>query len=298
MAGEAAGFLITFRESLEATLIVAIIVAYLSKIGRNDLKRYAWLGTAAAIAVSISIGGAILLFYGGLTGVGAKLFEGAAAVTATGVLTFMIIWMARNAHRIKGSLQHKIDTAILAGSTAGVAALAFIAVVREGIETVLFMSALITIDPMGTATGGVLGVSAVALLAIGIIRGSYRLDLRKFFTITSIALVVFAAGLLGYGVHEFIEAFEKMGISLGVLGQTAYNINPADASDIFHEKGAVGSMLKALLGYDGNPEILRVVAYSVYWAIAGFYLTRVYIPLYMPTLRRANGISVAQPPHR
>lgn len=276
LANEIASFLITFRESLEAALIIVIIIAYITRIRRLDLKKYVWFGSITAIATSIIIGIAVLLFFGGLTGLHEKLFEGIAALTATVVLTYMIFWMARNARKIKGEIEEKIDFAVTTGSAAGIVILAYIAVVREGIETVLFLTAIAGINPSGVAIGGVTGVVAVFVLAIGIMKGIYHLDLRMFFKVTSIVLIIFAAGLLGFGVHELIEAGEIVGINIGVLGQQAYNINPPDVSNIFHEKGSVGVILKSLIGYDGNPEILRVIVYLAYWFTVGAYLLKTY----------------------
>jgi len=109
-----------------------------------------------------------------------------------------------------------------------------------------------------------------------VMRGVYRLDINRFFQFTSIVLIVFAAGLAGYGVHELIEAGESFGIELGILAQPAFDINPPPNADgtypLLHEKGAVGSVLAALVGYDGNPEWLRVIAYLAYWLVLGTYV--------------------------
>jgi len=123
-------------------------------------------------------------------------------------------------------------------------------------------------------------VAVVLFIAVLLIRGSYRLNIRRFFSYTSILLIVFAAGLSGYGVHELIEAGERVGVDIGVLGGHAFNINPPQNPDgsypILHENGAVGSILKALIGYDGNPEWLRVMVYLGYWIVVGYYLSRKY----------------------
>jgi len=273
-------FLVAFRESLEAALIVVIIAAYLKKIGKTNLNRYLYIGTWAAIAASVILAWIVQAIYGGLGGIAAETFEGAASLMATAVLTYMIFWMAKNAQKIKGELQKKIDIAITKGQLFGIATLAFVAVFREGLETVLFLTATFLLDPLGAMIGVLIGFVVVVLLAMFLMKGVYKLDIRKFFQYTSIMLIVFAAGLAGYGIHELIEAGEGAGIKFGILGQQAFNINPAMNPDgtypLLHENGAVGSILKALVGYDGNPEWLRVLVYVGYWLIVGTYLLKTY----------------------
>jgi len=271
-----ASLLVTFREALEAALIVSIVAAYLRKVGQASLIRYLLAGAGFAIFASIVLGWIIQVIYGGLSGVSAQLFEGFASLTATGVLTYMIFWMAKNAHMIKGKIEKKIEIAITQGQMFSIAIIAFVAVVREGIETVLFLTALFFLDPSGTALGMVIGIGLVSALSFLLLRGSYRLDVQHFFKYSSILLLVFAAGLAGYGVHELIEAAESYGIGLGFLAQQAYNINPSSTANLLHEKGAVGSILKALIGYDGNPEWLRVITYVSYWLMIGTYVFKTY----------------------
>ena len=267
-------FLITFRETLEAVLIITILVAYLSRINRRDMHRYVWIGAIAAVVVSVVIGLVVAVIYGSFSGVSEKLFEGTASILATGVLTYMVFWMAKNARRIRGEVEEKIDIAINRESLWGIAILSFIAVVREGIETILFLTAVASSDPGGTAIGAIGGIALVMVLAVLLMKGMYRLDIRKFFRVTSILLIIFAAGLLGYGVHEFIEAMKIWGVDLGIFAQPAFNINPSDIAHPLHEKGTVGSIFKTLIGYDGNPEILRVIAYLSYWLAIGTYWLR------------------------
>lgn len=270
--------LITFREALEATLIVTIMTSYLRKVGKGELNRYAYLGTAAALVVSLVLGAAIQLIYGGLDKVTAQLFEGFASLTAVAVLTYMIFWMTEHSKEIKGDLQKRLDVSIGRGELYGITALAFVAVVREGLETVLFLSTSFFQDAIGTAVGAAAGAGVVLVIAALLSKGVSNLDMKKFFRYTSVLLVIFAAGLVGYGVHELLEAGENMGYDFGPLAAKAYDINPPVNLDgsypLLHEKGIVGSILKALVGYDGNPEWLRVAVYLGYWTVVGFYLYR------------------------
>lgn len=271
-------FLITFREALEAALIVAIMVSYLGKVGKGELSSYAYVGTGAAILVSLVLGVGVQVVYGGLDEVTAELFEGFASLTAVAVLTYMIFWMTEHSRQIRGELQGRIDVAIERNEIYGIGALAFVAVFREGLETVLFLSTTFFQDAPGTLVGIVMGAAIVLLISVSLFRGAQGIELKKFFGYTSVLLVVFAAGLAGYGVHELIEAGERIGIDMGFFSEKAFDINPPVNPDgsypLLHENGVVGSILKALVGYDGNPEWLRVFVYVGYWLVLGYYLYR------------------------
>lgn len=274
--------LITFREALEAALIVTIMITYLRKIGKQELNKYSYLGVGAAIVTSLIIGIALQTFYGGLSKVGEQLFEGVASITAVIVLTSMIFWMTKHSKEIKGDLEVKIDQAVTQSEVYNIALLSFVAVVREGLETVLFLTATFIQDQVGTIIGAVLGIGIVLVMSFLLMRGTVNLEIGRFFRVTSLLLLVFGAGLAGYGVHELIEAGEGSGVDFGVLGEKPFDINPpvdADGSyPLFHEKGVVGSILKALVGYDGNPEWLRIIVYLGYWIIIGSYLYLQYKP--------------------
>lgn len=276
----APSFLLTFREALEAALIVVIVASYLKKTGRPNLNKYLLEGTVAAIGASVLLGLAVLAVYGELPEVSAEIFEGVASLTATAVLTYMLLWMTRHAQTIKAELERKVETSVSKGQLWGIGVLSFVAVFREGVETVLFLTTLATTDSLGTLLGLIIASVAVIVLAVILMKGIYRLDIKRFFQVTSIILIIFAAGLTGYGVHELIEAGESSGINLGVLGQKAFNINPPLNPDgtypLLHEKGAVGSVLAALVGYDGNPEWLRVLVYLGYWLVLGTYVIMIY----------------------
>lgn len=269
-------FLLTFREGLEAALVVVIVASYLNRTGRQSLNRYLYSGAVIAVGASVLIGLVVSAVYGELTGASIEIFEGTAALTATVVLTYMILWMTRHARTLRAELEQRLETAVTSGQVLGIAAISFVAVFREGLETVLFLTTLAIIDSFGTLAGAVGASLLVAIAAVFVMRGVYRLDINRFFQLTSIVLIVFAAGLAGYGVHELIDAGESFGIELGILAQPAFDINPPPNADgtypLLHEKGAVGSVLAALVGYDGNPEWLRVIAYLAYWLVLGTYV--------------------------
>ena len=255
----------TFREGLEAALLVGIIAAYLAKVGRRQLYRYVYAGSLAAVAVSAAIGVGIATWAGTLEDWQLEAFEGVAALSAVAVLTYMIFWMADNSRKLKGSLEEKIDLSLSRGQVLGIALLSFVAVVREGVETVLFLSSFVG-EPASTAAGVLAGVAVVLVLTYLMFRGVYRLNLRRFFTYTSLLLILFAAGLVAVGIHDLNEVYGDTGFGIPAVIDHVWNANP-----ILDEGGPVGSVLASILGYDGNPSLTEVVGYVAYWAVVGTY---------------------------
>ncbi len=257
----AASLLITLREGLEAALIVGIILAYLAKTGNRDKSRMVWLGTGLAVVMSIVAGAGIFFSAGGLAGRAEAMFEGTAMLTAAGVLTYMIFWMRRQAINIRAHLQSQVNMALETGSLGALAFLAFVAVGREGIETALFMFAAVrTATPMAATVGGLLGLLAAFVLGYLLYRGTYRLNLRAFFNVTSILLLLFAAGLLAHGTHEFHEA--------AVIPPIIEHV--WDTNSVLHEASPLGSLLKAVFGYNGNPSLVEVLVYAAYLVLVGW----------------------------
>ena len=256
----AASFLIMLREGLEAALIVGIILAYLAKTGHRSRSGSVWTGTLAAVLMSILAGGLIFMTAGSIDGRAEELFEGIAMLTAAAVLTYMIFWMRRQALNIRAHLQAQVNTAIESGSGLALGLLAFVAVGREGIETALFLfAAAQAASPYATTLGGVLGLGTAAVLGYLLYRGTYRMNLRAFFNVTSVLLLLFAAGLLAHGIHEFHEA----AVIPAVIEQV-WDINP-----VLDEASTLGSFLKAIFGYNGNPSLVEVLAWVGYLVLVG-----------------------------
>lgn len=265
------------REGLEAALIVGIVLAYLAKTDNRDRFRTIWLGTAAAVAVSIVTGAALFFTVGELDGRAEQIFEGLAMLTAAAVLTWMIFWMRRQAASIRHELQAKIDSAIAAGSAAGLAAVVFFAVLREGWETALFVFAISEgSTPLATALGSAIGLALAIVLGIAIYRGSHRLNLRQFFFVTGVALIVFAAGLAAHATHELQEA--------ALLPATVEHI--WNTNGVLDEGSSVGEFLKTLLGYNGNPSLLEFGVWLVYLATTLAFFLR-------PLVRRPQPAAAA-----
>jgi high-affinity iron transporter len=251
--------LVTTREGLEASLIVGIVLAYLAKTENKRYFRVIWLGTAAAVALSILLGAALFFTIGELEGRSEMLFEGFAMLAAVVVLTWMIFWMRKQARNIKHELEEKLQSAIVAGSAVGLASVVFFAVLREGWETALFIFAVgESSTPLATGIGALVGLVISISLGVALYMGSRRLNLRQFFTATGILLIVFAAGLLAHAVHEFQEA--------GVLPQTIEHVWNTNA--LISEDSHVGKFLTALFGYNGDPSLLEVLVWFGYLAVA------------------------------
>ncbi len=255
-------FLITLREGLEAGLIVAIILAYLKSTNQRPHFRTVLLAAIAAIAVSLAIGAVIFAVAGEFEGRSAEAFEGLAMLAAVGVLSWMIVWMKRQSAGIKTGLERDLAQAVGMGSVFALALIPFTAILREGLETAVFLfAATRTSTPLESTIGATAGIFVAIGLTWGIYSGGYRVNLRVFFNVTGVFLIVFAAGLLAYGIHELQEA-----ALMPVFVEHVWNINP-----ILDDGSGVGLWLKALLGYNGNPSLLEVVAYPVYLALALTY---------------------------
>ena len=183
---------------------------------------------------------------------------------AAGVLTWMIFWMRRQAVDIKAHLHVQIHSVLTSGSSMGLVLLAFVVVVREGIETVLFLFAATRVaeSPAAFTAGGFLGLFLAVVIGYSIYKGTSRLNLRTFFNVTSVVLIIFAAGLLAHGIHEFHEA--------GIIPPVIEHV--WDINHILPEKSTFGRFLTAVTGYNGNPSLVEVVAYVAYLVVAlGLY---------------------------
>ena len=284
------GFLIMLREGLEAALIVAIVLAYLKRLGRDSDFKTVWLGTAAAVAISLTAGAIVFAALGELEGTAEYITEGIVAFVAVGVLTWMIFWMGRQARFIKGELHAKVDAAVAAGSTFALAGIAFIAVLREGLESALFL--------MGTSVGsesnasqllgGLLGVAAAVGIGYLVYRGSRRVNLRVFFRVTGVLIILFAAGLVAKGVHEFQEAG-----TIGSLNEHVWDVSSVEALN--PDESQSGEFLSGLFGWSPAPSIEMVVAYFLFLIPIGtsFLVQTRRVPLAAPTRQPAESAAAA-----
>jgi len=258
-------FIIIFRETLEAALVVGIILSYLVRIEQTKYNNVVYVGVISGIVASII--GALLFtsIAGGFTGRAEEIFEGITMLFGALLLTTMILWMMKQKH-IAMELEHRVATELSQSHKFGLFSLVFIAVLREGIETVIFLGASRFASTNNTMIGALAGITAAIFLGYAMFIGSMKINIKKFFNITSILLILFAAGLVAHGVHEFQES-----IIIPTIIEQVWDINPpinpGDSYPLLHEKGYIGSILKGLFGYNGNPSLIEVLSYLVYLAL-------------------------------
>ncbi len=254
-------FLITFRETLEASLVVFIILSYLKKTGQSRSNVIVYVGVVGALIVSAVAAWFFQTIAGGLTGEVEEIFEGTMMVLAAVLLTTMIVWMARAKH-----VQHQIEARVAVELTDrhryGLFAVVFVAILREGIETVIFLEAVALRGAEQSLLGAVLGIIMAAFLGYFLFSSAKRMGLKTFFRVTSTLLILFAAGLIAHGIHEFQEVGW-----ITFLPQEAWN-----TAAFLPEKSVLGSILKGVFGYNENPSILEVIGYIGYFLLAfGIY---------------------------
>jgi len=265
-------YLITFREVLEAALITAIILSYLTRTGRHPLSRYPlsryiWYGVCLATGASLALGTFIWLAYGILPKTVQLLFEATAAFVAVVVLSSMIYWMAVKGRYIKREMEKRIEAVTTRGTVIGLVSIAFVVVFREGMETVLFLTPFLINDTLATIIGLAIGTLTAILLSYGIFIGGMKINLKKFFYLTSLLLIFLAGGLAGYGTHELLEYYEETGVEIGWLAKPAYALNVPKES-LFHHKNVIGSIFAVMFGYTVTAEWARVIIHLTYLAIA------------------------------
>jgi high-affinity iron transporter len=266
-------YLIGLREGLEASLVVSILIAYLVRSGRGRLLPGVWVGVVLAMGVSLAFGALLTFGPRGLTFEAQEAIGGALSIVAVGFVTWMIFWMARAARGLAGDLRGQIDRAAEAGRWS-LALVAALAVGREGLETALFLWAA-TQTATGSAvaagvpawqplTGAALGLLTAVVLGYLLYRGAVRIDLSRFFTWTGAFLIVIAAGVLGYGIHDLQEA----GILPG-LDSLAF-----DVSGTVDEGTWYGALLKGVFSFSAQTTWLQAVAWTLYLTITMSFFVR------------------------
>jgi high-affinity iron transporter len=261
-----AAFVTLFREGFEATLLIAIVLAYLVKIGHREDSRQVWYGVGAAIAVSLIAAGALFVMAGELEGRAEYIFEGTAMWVAVGFLTYMILWMRRQSRTVAQSIRRGVDSAIEKGSRLALVSLVFVMVLREGVETSLFVFGITqTSTPLQVALGAALGIAAAVTLGYAVYAGGKRINLGTFFKVTGVLLILVAAGLLAHGVAEFQEA--------GLLPELLPLWNVSGAP-IVGDGTFVSGLLTALFGWDPEANLLEFIAWATYLVAVGFAFLR------------------------
>jgi high-affinity iron transporter len=250
-----ANFLIGLREGLEAALVVGILIAYLKKIGQAERTRVIWSGVFTAIAASAAFGSFFTISSFELEGNAEPFVSGTLSVVAGGLITWMILWLAKKARFLKQELEGAMERAIATG-TGSLFALAFFSVGREGLETAIFIwnGALASSGAKTVLVGTFLGLAVSVVLGWLLYLGSLKINLGKFFRYSGIALVFVAGGMLSYAVHEFQE--------INLLPGNASMLY--DISGFISQDGLVGSILKGALNFTPNPSVLQAIVWAAY----------------------------------
>jgi high-affinity iron transporter len=243
-------FIITFRESLEAALVVGIIFSYLKKSGKMEFKKFIYLGIFLGILGSIFGAVSFRLLAGGFSGISEMIFEGTTMMLGAVLIVYLIVWMA-NKKDTSRAIKQQVEFALSSSKGMGLMFLVFVSILREGVETTLFLNATM-VNQSGIslifATIGILGGLAVGY---GVYLGLKGMNLRYLFNISSTLLMLFATGLFARGIHEFQEA--------GVIPTFIEHI--WDVNYIVDENGFLGGFMKSLFGYNGNPSLTEVIIY-------------------------------------
>lgn len=277
----AESFLIALREGFEAALIVAIVLAFVRRQA-PEKARAVWIGTGAAIGLAVIVGFILNLTLDGLTGSARQRTFAAICVAAAGLLTWMIFWMRSHARALRGELEGKAGAALASGSSMGLALVAFTAVAREGLETALFLlSTGVDSDGWDVILGTLAGLAVAVVLGALVYKGSHLFDLRKFFLVTGVLIILFAAGLVSRAVL-FLQASDD----LGSYNDAVYNLT---RYRWLTQSSQVGRFLAGIFGWDPRPSIEQVVAYL------GFLLPALYIFFKRPAVRPTT-IDVAPAP--
>ena len=270
-------FLIILREGFEIALVLAIVLGYLRRTGNREHFRAVWTGAVAAGALCVAAGVALEATATELSGSAQEAFEGFTMLFAVTVLTWMVFWMRRQAATIGRELRHQVDIAIEHGSLMALVTLAFIAVLREGLETVLLLFAGASTQQNSTGLfllGAAAGGLVAAALGYLVYRGSNVIPLRQFFTATGLVVLLIAAGLVSNGIAELQES--------GIIGNLG--ARPWDTDAFISQTTTLGKFLHTLIGYDSAPTWGQII---LYWSYLVGGLGAFVLGLGTPTARRA-----------
>lgn len=282
-----ATLLIGLREGLEAALVVGVLLAYVRKLGRPDAATKIWWGVAAAIVLALGVGAVLTFGTYGLSFTAQEAIGGALSLLAVVMVTWMVFWMLKMSKGIGGDLRSQLDRALL-GTGWGVAAVAFISVAREGVETALFIWATTRASDTAPLIGFLTAVSGI-VIAVGIgwalYRGLLRINLTVFFRWSGVLLIIFAAGVLAYGIHDLQEAGFLPGPFAAAPEEAAPFVaawfgESAWAFQIPHliaPDGVIGVLLKGAVGFSPEMTTLEVLAWACYLIITlPLFLARSY----------------------
>ncbi len=259
---------LAFREGLEAILVIVIILLYLKNTNQRFYYKYVFIGSILAIISSIVFAIIFTAILGGFSGTFEETFEGYTFIISGTFIITLILWMSKEGPKMKKNLEEKVEFSIETGKVISISILIFIIIVREGIELVLLLVGVTSVGSLNQ-TGVILGSSIGLGISVGIglviFYSVKTINLSKFFKISNVVLILFAAGLITYGIHELIEAgvvnpiIEDVWNIKHILPESFPDGNPATPEWL----EIIGSLMKALFGYNANPSLLEIIIYPV-----------------------------------
>lgn len=279
--------LIGLREGLEAALVVGILVAYLTRIGRRDVLGRLWIGVGCAVLLSLVIGAVLTFGAYGLTFQAQEIIGGSLSLLAVAMVTWMIFWMRSAGRTMKRTLEHGVDRALAEGSLWGLVVLGFVSVAREGIETTLLLWSMVRSfgETPDALLGALIGIAVAVVLGWLVARGAVRLNLKRFFTWTGAFLIVVAAGVLAYAIHDLQEAAVVPGPFTALAPVDASGAVAAgwagfpfgwafDVSATVAPGGVVATLLQAIVGFMPQMTWLQVIAWVGYVVVVSLFFFR------------------------
>lgn len=265
---------LAFREGLEAVLVVVIILSYLKKTNQQFYNKYVYVGSILAIIASIIFAIIFTTLFGGFTGTLEKIFEGLTFIISGIFIVTLVLWVSKEGPKMRQTLEKKVEQSIQKDKLLSITILSFVIIIREGIELVLLLTGATSIgslDPSAVIIGSLIGLGISLIIGILIFFGVKTINLTVFFKVTNIILILFAAGLITYGIHELIEA----GIVPPIIAEV-WNIKhilpedfPDDNPTTPEWLEITGSLLKALFGYNANPSLLELIIYPLLLGLIG-----------------------------
>ena len=257
---------LAFREGLEAILVIVIILLYLKNTNQRLYYKYVFIGSILAIISSIIFAIIFTVILGGFSGPLEETFEGYTFIISGAFIITLILWISKEGPKMKKSLEEKVEFSIETGKVVSISILTFIIIVREGIELVLLLvgtTSVGSLNQMGVVLGSSIGLSISVGIGLLLFYGIKTINLSKFFKISNVVLILFAAGLITYGIHELIEAgvinpiVEDVWNIKNIIPESYPDGNPATPLGL----EIIGSLLKALFGYNANPSLLEIIIY-------------------------------------
>lgn len=259
---------LALREGLEAVLVVVILLLYLKKTEQKFYYKYVYVGITLAIASSVTFALFFTALFGGFTGILEQLFEGITFIVSGIFILTLIFWISKEGPKMRENLEEKVEESIKTQKMYSISIISFIIILREGIELILLLtgaSSIGALDPINVILGSLTGLCISIFIGFLVFFGIKSLNLKLFFKATNIILILFAVGLITFGIHEFIEAgiinpiIEEFWNIKHILPESYPDGNPS--TPVFLE--VIGALLKALFGYNANPSLLEVIIYPI-----------------------------------